>query len=111
MIPLDELKRLSREATPVKEWEIKVDETDCGRFEYATGPWHDVLKNNNDRAYDDAKLIVAMRNNIDAMIERMERLERVAEAVKKIDWSDVYHGNAGGWYTELTEAINNLELK
>ncbi len=65
---LDELKKLCEAATPEDKWSSTLESTADGRFEYATGPWHDQSKGNTNFAHNDAQLIAAARTMIPKLI-------------------------------------------
>ena len=90
-VDLDELDKLSRDAMPAP-WRDDIATCEDATGAYACGPFHasnkynnvDVDTDNDGEAlwdidsHKDAKLITAMRNNIDAMIEEL-KMYREAE--------------------------------
>ena len=76
---LDEFKALVEKATPNGgEWHT-VHGTDDGRFDFATGPWHDTTMPTYDKwtVVNDASFIAASR-------EMVPRLIAVAEAAEEL---------------------------
>lgn len=84
---IEELRRLEKEATPA-EWSFEprgVSISDEDDVHTLVGPekrlgisshWDGVM------SFEDAALIVAMRNALPAILTRLERLEAVAEACR-----------------------------
>jgi len=97
-VNLDELDKLSKDAMPAP-WRDDIATCEDATGAYACGPFHasnkynnvDVDTDNNGEAlwdidsHKDAKLITAMRNNIDAMIAELRAAREVVVAAEQIE--------------------------
>jgi len=96
MIDLDEIEARANAATPVEEWERRIEESSCGECgEYSeyvqyfcAGPYCET----EDAARKDAAFIAAARTDVPALIARARELEAERDELwaryKKLDEED-----------------------
>lgn len=102
-IDTEELRRLTREATPGPwkwGWTTDLTSPPTKRFtkdSYTVEPAV-CATSRLKGGFDDAALLVAMRNALPALLDRMEKLERVAEASRYHSRGDYVTRNGSvGW--------------
>lgn len=100
---LQELKELCEKASP-GPWDDEISSTDCGSFEYSTGPWHDQRGGDTDFAKRDAVFIATARTALPELIAEVDNLQHY---IHRLIENEMTHT---GLILEQMDEIKGLKL-